>query len=110
MLDCIGALIGEQRSSCYRKGVLTVVVFKISPFYIKKFHHCPNAYNYYQVLLHAIQRLCVGSKSKLRRPRFVAVIIYRCRVRFQRPSNYYKERVLASLIILNKLVNYSYCF
>jgi hypothetical protein len=31
MLDCIGVLIGEQRGSCYREGVPTVVVFEISP-------------------------------------------------------------------------------
>jgi hypothetical protein len=31
MLDRIGALIGEQRGSCYREGVPTVVVFEISP-------------------------------------------------------------------------------
>jgi len=39
MLDCIGALIGEQRSSCYREGVPTVVGFKILPSYIKTFYH-----------------------------------------------------------------------
>jgi hypothetical protein len=39
MLDRIGALIGEQRSSHYHKGVLSVVVFKISPSYIKTFHY-----------------------------------------------------------------------
>jgi len=31
MSDRTGALIGEQRGSCYREGVPTVVVFKISP-------------------------------------------------------------------------------
>jgi hypothetical protein len=31
MLDWTGALIGEQCSRCYREGVLTVVVFEISP-------------------------------------------------------------------------------
>jgi hypothetical protein len=30
MLDCTGALIGEQCGSCYREGVPTVVVFEIS--------------------------------------------------------------------------------
>jgi len=54
MLDCTGALIGEQCGSCYCKRVPTVVVFEISPFYVKIFHHCPNAYNYHQVLLHAV--------------------------------------------------------
>ena len=64
MLDYIDALIGEQRSSCYCKGVLLVVVFKISLSYVKTFHHRPNAHNYYQALLHAVQRLCVGSRLK----------------------------------------------
>jgi len=36
---------------------------------------------------HAMRRLCVGSESDLRRPRFVAVTTYRCRVRFRRPNN-----------------------
>jgi len=52
---------------------------------LKNFHHRPNAYNYHQVLSHAVRRLCVGSESELRRPRFVAVTTYRCRVRFRRP-------------------------
>jgi hypothetical protein len=39
MLDRIGALIGEQRSSCYREGVPLVVVFEISPSYVKTFHY-----------------------------------------------------------------------
>jgi hypothetical protein len=42
MLDYIGALIGEQRSSRYREGVLlVVVVFKISPSHVKTFLHRP---------------------------------------------------------------------
>jgi hypothetical protein len=42
MLDRIGALIGEQRSSSrYYKGVPLVVVFEISPSHIKTFHHRP---------------------------------------------------------------------
>src|SRR5437588_6106864 len=49
-------------------------------------HHRPNTHNHhYQVLSHAVRRLCVGSGSDLRRPRFVAVTTYRCRVRFRRP-------------------------
>jgi len=88
ILDCIGALIGEQCSSCYYKGVPTVVVFEISPSHMKIFHHRLNAHNHHQVLSHAMRRLCVGSKSELRRPRFVAVTAYRCRVRFRRPFIY----------------------
>src|SRR6266700_5638518 len=90
MLDRTGALIGEQYSSCYREGVLTVVVFEISLSHVKIFHHRPNAHNHHQVLSHAVRRLCVGSESELRRPRFVAVTTYRCRVRFRRPSTIYK--------------------
>src|SRR6266704_1220154 len=41
MLDRTGALIGEQCSNCYREGVLTMVVFEISPSYVKTFHHRP---------------------------------------------------------------------
>ena len=41
MLDRTGALIGEQRGSCYRKGVPSVVVFEISPSHVKTFHHRP---------------------------------------------------------------------
>jgi hypothetical protein len=40
ILDRIGALIGEQcSSSCYREGVLIVVVFEISLSYVNTFHH-----------------------------------------------------------------------
>ena len=83
MLDCTGALIGEQCSSSrYCEGVPTVVVFKISLSHVKIFHYRPNAYNHHQVLSHAVRRLCVGSGSELRRLRFVAVTTYRYRVRF----------------------------
>ena len=41
MLDRTGALIGEQRSSRYREGVPSVVVFEISPSHVKTFHHRP---------------------------------------------------------------------
>ncbi len=41
MLDYTGTLIGEQRGSCYYKGVLLVVVFKISPSYVKTFYYRP---------------------------------------------------------------------
>ena len=41
MLDRTGALIGEQRSSHYRKGVLLVVVFEILLSYIKTFYYRP---------------------------------------------------------------------
>ena len=41
MLDRTGALIGEQCSSCYCEGVPTVVVFEISPSYVKTFHYRP---------------------------------------------------------------------
>ena len=47
MLDCTGALIGEQCGSCYREGVLTVVVFEISPSYVKTFYYRPNTYNHH---------------------------------------------------------------
>ena len=63
MLDRTGALIGEQRGSCYREGVPTVVVFEISLSHVKNFHYRPNAHNYYQVLSHAVRRLCVGSEK-----------------------------------------------
>ncbi len=88
MLDRTGALIGEQCSSSrYHEGVPTVVVFEISPSHVKTFHHRPNTRNHHhQVLSHAVRRLCVGSGSELRRPRFVAVTTYRCRVRFRRPT------------------------
>src|SRR6266699_6717865 len=86
MLDHTGASIGEQCSSCYHEGVPTVVVFEISLSHVKIFYHRPNAHNHHQVLSHAVRRLCVGSKSELRRPRFVAVTTYRCRVRFRRPN------------------------
>ena len=42
MLDRIGALIGEQRSSSrYREGVPPVVVFEILPSHVKTFHYRP---------------------------------------------------------------------
>src|SRR6266700_5381065 len=41
MLDCIGALIKQCSSSCYHEGVPSVVVFEISPSYVKTFHYCP---------------------------------------------------------------------
>ena len=41
MLDRTGDLIGEQRSSRYREGVPSVVVFEISPSHVKTFHHRP---------------------------------------------------------------------
>ena len=41
MLDYTGALIGEQCSSYYYKGVLLVVVFKISPSHVKTFYYRP---------------------------------------------------------------------
>ena len=104
MLDRTGALIGEQRSSCYREGVPTVVVFEISPSHMKIFHYRPNAYNYYQVLSHAVRRLCVGSESELRRPRFVAVTTYRCRVRFRRPQLIIKGSFSLNIIALNSLL------
>jgi len=47
MLDCTGALIEQRSSSCYHKGVPIVVVFEILPSYVKTFHYCPNAHNYY---------------------------------------------------------------
>src|SRR6266700_7617653 len=55
MLDYTGALIGEQCSnSRYREGVLTVVVFEISLFYVKIFYYRPNTHNHHhQVLSHA---------------------------------------------------------
>src|SRR6266702_301511 len=86
MLDRTGALIGEQCSSRYCEGVPTVVVFKISPSHVKTFYHRPQRSQppppgpiarYASSLL--------GSESELRRPRFVAVTTYRCRVRFRRP-------------------------
>ena len=42
MLDRTGALIGEQRSSRYCEGVLSVVVFEISLSYVKTFHYRPH--------------------------------------------------------------------
>ena len=41
MLDRTGDLIGEQRSSRYREGVPSVVVFEISPSHVKTFHYRP---------------------------------------------------------------------
>ena len=72
------------------KGVLSVVVFKISPSHIKTFHCAPQCI---QLLpgppARAVRRLCIGSKSE--KPRFVAVTTYRCRVRFRRPSKGYSS-------------------
>jgi hypothetical protein len=41
MLDRIGALIEQCRSSYYCEGVPSVVVFEISPSHVKTFHHRP---------------------------------------------------------------------
>ena len=42
MLDCTGALIGEQRSSSRNcKGVPLVVVFEISLSHVKTFYYRP---------------------------------------------------------------------
>ena len=89
MLDRTGALDRTVQQSSYCRGP-TVVVFKISPS--ESFlpppltpttttRSCP----------HAMRRLCVGSGSDLRRPRFVAVTTYRCRVRFRRPQPAYNQ-------------------
>ena len=56
-------------------------------------HNTRNHHHY--VVSHAVRRLCVGSGSELQRPRFVAVITYRCRVRFRRPLTIY---ILLSLL------------
>ena len=47
MLDHTGALIEQCNSSCYYKGVPTVVVFEISLSHMKTFHHRPNAHNHH---------------------------------------------------------------
>ena len=94
--------IGEQQQSSYYRG-LTVVVFEILPSEIfspppltpaTTTRSCP----------HAMRRLCVGSGSDLQRPRFVAVTTYRCRVRFQRPSQLYKRLSYNSVIIDKPIV------
>ena len=91
MLDRTGALIEQCSSSCYREGVPTVVVFEISPSHVKKFSPLPQrSQPPPPVVSHAVRRLCVGSKSELRKPRFVAVTTYRCRVRFRRHIYIYK--------------------
>src|SRR5438445_456521 len=101
MLDYTGALIGEQCSSSrYCEGVLTVVVFEISLSHVKTFHHRPNTRNHHhQVLSHAVWRLCVGSGSELRRPRFIAVTTYRCRVRFRRPLLLNTRLIFKTLVV-----------
>ena len=72
ILDRTGALGRRIAQQLNCKGPI-VVVFEISPsekiFTTRSYPH-------------AMRRLYVGSKSKLRRPRFVAVTTYRCRVRF----------------------------
>jgi len=63
-----------------------VVVFKISPS--ENFSPPPlTPTTTTRSCPHAVRRLCVGSGSDLRRPRFVAVTTYRCRVRFRRPDD-----------------------
>src|SRR6266700_347349 len=96
MLDRIGALIGEQCSSSrYCEGEPTVVVFEISPSHVKTFHYRPQRSQ--PPPPGPIARCAtslLGSESELRRPRFVAVTTYRCRVRFRRPLRPYTPLVL----------------
>jgi len=55
-----------------------VVVFEILPSHVKTFHYRPQYSQLpHHVVSHAVRRLCVGSESELRRPRFVAVTTYR---------------------------------
>ena len=76
--------IGEQQQLSYYRGP-TVVVFKILPS--KKFSPPPlTPTTTTRSCPHAVRRLCVGSGSELRRPRFVAITTYRCRVRFRWPG------------------------
>ena len=82
MLDRTGALDRTVQQSSYCRGP-TVVVFKILPS--KNFSPPPlTPTTTTRSCPHAVRRLCVGSRSDLRRPRFVAVTTYRCRVRFRR--------------------------
>ena len=75
------------------------MVFKISPS--EKFSPPPTTLTTTtRSYPHAVRRLCVGSKSELRRPRFVAVTAYRCRVRFRRP-NLIKEEISSSKRLKN---------
>ena len=83
MLDRIGALIGEQRSSRYCEGVPLVVVFEILPSHVKTFHYRPQRS---QLLPGPIARCATSLRWLWVRPRFVAVTTYRCRVRFRRPD------------------------
>ena len=57
-----------------------------------------------------MRRLCVGSESELRRPKFVAVTTYRCRVRFRRPNteNRNSSWVADEADIKNHCLSFSY--
>jgi hypothetical protein len=83
-LDRTGASIGEQCSRCYREGVPTVVVFKISPS--ENFSPPPQRS---QPPPGPIARYATSPCWLWIRSRFVAVTTYRCRVRFRRPRVYY---------------------
>ena len=69
------------------EGVPSVVVFEISPSYMKTFHYAPRRT---QPPPGPPVRLCDVSALALGKTRFVAITAYRCRVRFRRPRVLYK--------------------
>ena len=78
-LDCTGALGRRTVQQLNYRGP-TVVVFKISPS--EKFSLLPITHNYPP--LGPVRTLCDISTLALKRPKFIAVIAYRYRVRFRR--------------------------
>ena len=72
----------------YCEGVPTVVIFEISASHAKTFH-CPRRLDNHQVppVLCDVCALALLSLNFEDR-RFVAVTMYRCRVRFRRPGIY----------------------